>query len=95
MTDSSADAVVDNQARHRFELVVDGETAIAAYRRDGDRITFTHTEVPAAIEGRGVGKALIAGALDQVRAQGLRVVPLCPFVRHYVDTHPEARDLLA
>ena len=95
MTDSSAGTIVDNRARHRFELVVDGETAIAVYRRDGDRIRFTHTEVPPAIEGRGVGKALVGGALDQVRAQGLRVVPLCPFVRHYIETHPETRDLLA
>ena len=95
MTDRSPNHVVDNQARHRFELAVDGETAIAAYRRHGDRISFTHTEVPTALEGQGIGKALVAGALDQVRAQGLKAVPLCAFVRRYIETHAEVQDLLA
>ena len=87
--------VVDNQAKNQFELVVDGETALAAYRRDGDRISFTHTEVPVALEGQGVGKALVAGALADVRRQGLKVVPSCSFVRHYIETHDDMQDLLA
>lgn len=87
--------VRDNRSKNRFELEVDGALAIAVYRRRGDHITFTHTEVPEALGGQGIGKRLIAGALAQVRREGLKVVPACPFVRHYIDSHKEEQDLLA
>jgi predicted GNAT family acetyltransferase len=87
--------VVDNPARHRFELEVDGETAFAAYRFEGNDIVFYHTVVPDALSGRGIGSRLVRGALEQVRARGLKVVPLCPFVRAYIEKHPEEQDLLA
>ena len=95
MNDRSTNNVIDNSAENQFELVVDGETALAAYRREGDRIVFTHTEVPVALEGQGIGSRLVAGALASVRARGLKVVPLCSFVRHSIETHAEAQDLLA
>ncbi len=87
--------VRDNAADGQFELEVHGHIALAAYRLDGDRIAFTHTEVPVELEGQGVGTALVKGALDQVRARGLKVLPLCSFVRHYVETHEEVQDLVA
>jgi uncharacterized protein len=87
--------VTHNPAENRYELEVDGERAIARYRLSGDRITFTHTEVPSSVGGRGIGSALIRGALDQVRKKGLKVVPACPFVRAYIDKHEAYRDLLA
>ena len=88
--------VRDNRAESRFEMEAEGRLAIAAYRRSaGGRIVFTHTEVPRELEGRGIGSALIAGAMAKVRAEGLKVVPACPFVRAWIDRHPEARDLLA
>jgi predicted GNAT family acetyltransferase len=87
--------VRNNEAEHRYELEVDGNLAIAEYRLRPGRISFTHTEVPEALAGRGVGKRLVKAALDNVRAQGLKVVPICPFVKHYIDTHPEEQDLLA
>jgi predicted GNAT family acetyltransferase len=74
---------------------VGGATAITAYRREGDILVFTHTEVPEEMEGKGVGGKLLAGALADVREQGLTIKPLCSFVRHYVETHPETHDLLA
>lgn len=89
-----AEQVIDNRAEAEFELVVAGYRAIAAYQREGDTIVFTHTIVPKAIEGRGVASKLIRAALDSVRDQGLRVVPQCPFVRAYIERHPEYRDLL-
>jgi predicted GNAT family acetyltransferase len=85
--------VIDNTAAGRFELTEQGETAIAAYVREGDAIVFTHTQVPPALEGQGVGSRLIAGALAQVRDAGLKVVPACSFVAGYVQRHPEAADL--
>jgi hypothetical protein len=87
--------VTNNEAEQQFELEVEGHKALAAYRMEDGRISFTHTEVPEELEGQGVGKVLVGGALDQVRAQGLKVVPLCSFVRHYMETHPETQDLLA
>ena len=87
--------VTDDRAAHRFELATDAGIAFAAYTLAGDTITFTHTVVPAAAEGHGVGSTLIAGALTQVRAAGLKVVPRCPFVAAYIERHPAWRGLLA
>lgn len=87
--------VRNNEASSRYELEVEGQLALAAYRLRDGRITFTHTEVPDALEGRGIGSKLIKAALDDVREQGLKVVPACAFVKHYMDKHPEVQDLLA
>jgi predicted GNAT family acetyltransferase len=87
--------VRDNTALHRFELDAEGELAVAYYRREGNVITFTHTEVPTALEGRGIGSALTRGALLAARAQGLKVVARCPFVSAYIARHKEFADLLA
>ncbi|MES1972636.1 MAG: GNAT family N-acetyltransferase [Pseudomonadota bacterium] len=87
--------VHDNPARHRFELVVDRHLAFSEYTLDGPVITFTHTIVPPALEGKGVGSRLVSGALGQVRACGLKVIPVCSFVRGYIERHPEWQDLLA
>ena len=89
------DRVHDNRAEQEFELTVAGARAIAAYQREGDTIVFTHTAVPAAIEGHGVGSKLVRAALDSARDQRLRVVPQCPFVAAWIGKHPEYRDLLA
>jgi predicted GNAT family acetyltransferase len=53
------------------------------------------TEVPEALEGQGIGSALARGALDDVRAQGLQVIPLCPFVAAFIRRHPEYLDLVS
>lgn len=87
--------VRDNTAKHQFELIADGHTALAAYRLAPGVITFTHTEVPEALGGRGIGSQLAKGALDQVRARGLKVVPRCPFIKAYIEKHPEYADLVA
>jgi len=88
------DAVVHNPARQRFELEVSGHLAASYYKRDGDVITFVHTEVPPELGGQGVGSRLVKGALDQVRALGWKVVAQCPFVRSYIGKHAEYQDLL-
>jgi hypothetical protein len=87
-------AVRDNPARHRFELDVDGGTAWAYYQLSPGVITFRHTEVPAEMWGRGIGSQLVRGALEAARAQGLKVVPKCPFVAAYMAKHAEFNDLL-
>lgn len=87
--------VSNNEERSRYELVEQGHTAFAAYGIDGAVITFTHTVVPPALQGMGVASRLIAAALADARARGLKVVPQCPFVAAYIAKHPEWRDLLA
>ena len=88
------DTVHDNPATHRFELEQDGATAFAEYEKHGGVINFVHTEVPKALEGRGIGGRLVSQALAQVRTEGLRVKADCSFVASYIDRHPELKDLL-
>jgi predicted GNAT family acetyltransferase len=89
-----SETVRNNTAHHRFELCADGHTAFAYYRMEPGVITFTHTEVPQELSGQGIGSRLVRGALDMARAQGLKVVPQCPFVAAYMGKHPEFNDLL-
>ena len=74
----------------RFEADLgDGERAMCVYRREGDRVLFTHTEVPPRFEGQGIAAQLVAAALDWVRREGLQAVPLCSYVASYLRRHPE------
>lgn len=84
-------SVVDNPALSRFELPVDGQTAFLAYERGRDSIRLLHTEVPEPFRGRGFGEAIVKGALGRARAEGLRIIAVCPFVRAYLRKHPDAR----
>ncbi|HEY0623244.1 GNAT family N-acetyltransferase [Sphingomonas sp.] len=87
--------VTNNHDRNRYELAAEGHTAFAAYRLDGAVITFTHTVVPPALEGRGIASRLILHALTDVRDRGLKVIAQCPFVAAYIRKHPEWAALLA
>jgi len=88
--------VRDNPDEQRYELIADGErVGERVYHLRDSRITLLHTEVSPSVEGQGLGGRLVAGALDDIRARGLRVVPVCPFVRAYLRRHPEAADLVA
>jgi predicted GNAT family acetyltransferase len=88
------DTVRDNPDRDRFELTTEDGTAFASYRRDDLTVTIMHTEVPRALEGRGLGSQLVAGTLDLIRAEGRKVVPMCSFVRYFIKTHPDYADLV-
>jgi predicted GNAT family acetyltransferase len=90
-----AATVRNNPARSRYELEVDGGVAVAAYVPAAGVVTFVHTQVPAALRGRGVGSRLVAGALADVRRQGMKVVARCSFVKAFMGQHPELSDLLA
>jgi predicted GNAT family acetyltransferase len=84
-----SNAVRDNAARRRFELDAEGQVAYSNYTREGRVLTLLHTEVPKALEGRGIGSALVKGILERARAEGLTVVPRCPFVKGYIERHRE------
>lgn len=96
--DPSADdvEVVDNPEAHRFEARLGGRVVgFSQYRRVADRVVFVHTEVDPEVEGRGIGARLVAGALDDVRARGLRVTAQCPFVAAFIARHRDYQDLVA
>ncbi len=95
MTDDVNIEVEDRPDEARFAVLVDGVDAGGAhYEQEGDRRVFDHTEVSDRFEGRGVGGALIKAALDATRATGDRVVPVCDFVRSYIERHPDYQDLV-
>jgi predicted GNAT family acetyltransferase len=82
-------AVVDNPTARRFELVEDGKLAELVYRFDGDRMVLIHTEVPVALEGRGLGGDLVEAAVDHAAERGIILVPRCPFARGWLERHPD------
>jgi predicted GNAT family acetyltransferase len=88
------DQVTDDKEQSRYEIRRDGELlGFAAYQRTDHMVVFTHTEVDPSLEGQGVGGRLVQAALDDVRRQGLRVLPVCPFVHAWMQRHPEYADL--
>ncbi len=89
----SAD-VKNNAARKRYELTVGDATAIVTYDLRDDHIVFQHTEVPESLSGQGIGSALARGALDDARANGLKVLPECTFIAGYLKRHPEYQDIV-
>jgi predicted GNAT family acetyltransferase/glutaredoxin len=88
--------VVDVPDANRYELRIGGRlVGLAAYRRRDGRIAFTHTEIDESCEGRGLGSRLAAAALNDACRNGLEVLPLCPFIAHYIERHPEYGQLVA
>jgi predicted GNAT family acetyltransferase len=87
--------VIHNQPAQRFEARVGGELAVAAYRLDGEVMAMVHTEVPEALEGRGIASRLVQAAFDHAQAQGLKIRPLCSYVAAWARRHPERAALLA
>jgi hypothetical protein len=93
MTDEST--VQENADAHRFELRVGDDVAFLLYRKPTrGPIVLIHTEVPASLEGRGVGGRLVKAAMEAARAEGRMVVARCPFVRSYLERHTEYADLV-
>jgi predicted GNAT family acetyltransferase len=86
---SAAPQVVKNEGASRFELEVDGHLAELVYHRSGTRFVLVHTEVPDALEGRGIGGLLVTAAVDEAAEHGWTLVPLCPFARGWLERHPE------
>jgi len=77
-----------NAAAQRFEAFVNGQLCRTEYRRHGDTLALVHTEVPQAVEGRGIAAQLVHAALAYARAQSFTVQPVCSYVRAYMRRHP-------
>lgn len=94
MTEPSVE-VRDAPARHRFEILVDGQVAgFARYQLEGGSVAFVHTEVDDAYEGKGLGSQLVREALQQVSDRGAGILPYCPFVKAYLERHPDRASLV-
>ena len=87
--------VTDNAGENRFEASVKGQMAVLDYQQRKDELVLTHTEVPSAARGQGVGGKIVKAALEEARSRGLQVVPRCPFVGRYIEEHPEYEALVA
>ena len=96
MASTSDVTVRDNPAELRYEARR-GDSLLGQirYRTEPGLVVLVHTDVDNSVEGSGVGSALVAGALDDIRSRGLRVVPVCPFVAAYIRRHPEYSPLVA
>ncbi len=86
-------AVRHNEGERRYELDTEHGVAIAVYRQQGDNLVFTHTEVPPADEGKGIGAQIVRAALDDSRKRGFKIVPACSFVAAFMRRHPEYNDV--
>ncbi|MAB10146.1 GNAT family N-acetyltransferase [Hyphomonas sp.] len=86
----------DGETGGRYVTVVDGHKAEMTYSKAGtSRIIIDHTGVPKALGGRGVGVALVQRAVEDARAAGLKIIPLCPFAKAQIEKHKEWQDVLA
>jgi uncharacterized protein len=90
----SEPTVVNNAASSRFELHADGQTAVLEYVLAGNRLRLMHTEVPPELRGRKYAEVLARAGLEHARSNNLKVVPFCPFVRAFLQRHPEYEPLL-
>ena len=85
----------NNTERHRYELIDDGKlVCFSEYDLSGRAVRFLHTEVVQGHEGKGYGSVLAKQALDDVRAQHKKVIPLCEFIAGYIRKHGEYADLI-
>jgi predicted GNAT family acetyltransferase len=86
--------VVENAEQNRFELSLDGGTALVAYRRDGERLVLVHTEVPAEFGGQGIGSRLAKDVFELLRASGRKAVVRCEFLQGWLAKHPDYNDVV-
>ena len=87
--------LVDNTGAHRFELTVQHATAFMEYGDREEALALFHTEVPAQLEGQGVGSALVEKVLAEIERRQRLLIPLCPFVTSYLKRHPDWQRLVA
>jgi predicted GNAT family acetyltransferase len=86
--------IMHHPEKNRFELELGGDMARIEYMKVGSTLIFTHTEVPEALEGKGIAGAMAKFALEYVKENNLTAAPLCPFVKSYIERHPEYKSLI-
>jgi predicted GNAT family acetyltransferase len=89
------EAVVHNPALRRYELAIGDSLAVAYYREAGDARVLTHTEVPFALSGQGIGTRLATGVFEDLKRTGWKAIVKCPFMSRFASRHPEYSALVA
>jgi predicted GNAT family acetyltransferase len=87
--------LINNEALHNFELIIDGKRSFIDYKQKGDKIYLIHTEVPEELEGMGVAAAIVEKAFNYIEINHLTMVPLCVYIMAFLKRHPEWNRLLA
>ncbi len=90
-----ANTLVNNTAAGRFEMEVEGATAFIKYKNMRDAVALLHTEVPPALEGRGVAAALVEKTFIYLEERNQKIVPLCPYVAAFLKRYPEWKRIIA
>lgn len=83
-----------NIEQGRFETVVEGQLCVLEFVLDGKVISMNHVGVPESVGGRGIAGVLTRHVLDHSRAEGWQVVPNCPYVKNWIERHPEYQELV-
>ena len=92
---SRSEAISDNRAKSRFELIVGNQTVFADYRRNGSTLLISYVEAPPSLRGTGAAGRLMEGVMERARAEGLKVVPVCSYAAMWIQRHRQHADLLA
>jgi predicted GNAT family acetyltransferase len=87
--------LINNEARHHFELLVDDTISFVDYKKRGDNVYLIHTEVPEELEGKGIAAALVEKTFSYLEQHNLKMVPLCTYIQTYLKRHPEWNKLRA
>ena len=86
--------IKNNTGKKRYEMLLDDQLVKIEYLTAQNKIYLTHTEVPKALEGKGMGSKIVKWALEDIEEKGLTLIPLCPFVATYIKRHPEWQKLV-
>lgn len=81
--------IINNEEKKRFELHTEGKIAFVDYKLFDGGISYTHTDVPPELEGKGIASQLAKYVLDYAAANNLKVKPYCPYINAYINRHPE------
>lgn len=87
--------LIQNKEMQQFEMHINGSTALIAYEENGNNYALIHTEVPEALEGKGIASVLVLKVFKFIEAEGRSIIPLCPYVKSYLDKHPEWNRIIA
>lgn len=83
-----------NEAEEQFEVALGSDRAVLTYAEQNGKLYVLHTEVPEAMEGHGIGGALVRAAMDHAREKGVKVVPFCPFAKAWLNRHHDYDEMV-
>lgn len=84
-----------NEAEEQFEVALGSDRAVLTYAEQNGKLYVLHTEVPEAMEGHGIGSALVRAAMEHAREKGVKVVPLCPFAKAWLHRHHDYDEMVS